>query len=41
MAELVEEIKEKEDPKPYIQTLVELLHIQEMKLNEQTTLKAK
>lgn len=41
MAELVEEIEEKDDPKPYIQTLEELLHIQEMKLNEQATLKTK
>jgi hypothetical protein len=41
MAELVEEFKEKDDPKPYIQTLVQLLHIQEMKLNEQATTRAK
>ena len=41
MAELVEEIKEKDDPKPYIKTLMELLHIQQMRLNEQATLKTK
>jgi hypothetical protein len=41
MAYLVEECKENTDPKPYLKTLDELLHIQEMKLEKQANERSK